>query len=67
MVGIGFHVPHEKWFTNLTYKGNTGAASIYVMLEELFHSDKLKEGDKVLCYIPEIVRFSIAYMLLTVI
>jgi len=67
MAGIGFHIPYEKWFTNLTYKGNTGAASIYVMLEELFHSDKLKEGDKILCYIPESGRFSIAYMLLTVI
>jgi len=67
MVGIGFHIPYEKWFTNLAYKGNTGAASIYVMLEELFHSDKLKEGDKILCYIPESGRFSIAYMLLTVV
>jgi len=67
MVGIGFHIPYEKWFTNLTYKGNTGSASIYVMMEELFHSDKLKEGDKILCYIPESGRFSIAYMLLTVV
>ena len=67
MVGIGFHIPYEKWFTNLTYKGNTGSASIYVMMEELFHSDKLQEGDKLLCYIPESGRFSIAYMLLTVV
>lgn len=67
MVDIGFHIPYEKWFTNLTYKGNTGSASIYVMMEELFHSDKLKEGDKILCYIPESGRFSIAYMLLTVV
>jgi 3-oxoacyl-[acyl-carrier-protein] synthase-3 len=67
MVNIGFHIPYEKWFTNLTYKGNTGSASIYVMMEELFHSDKLKEGDKLLCYIPESGRFSIAYMLLTVV
>jgi len=52
---------------NLTYKGNTGSASIYVMMEELFHSDKLREGDKILCYIPESGRFSIAYMLLTVV
>jgi 3-oxoacyl-[acyl-carrier-protein] synthase-3 len=67
MVGIGFHIPYEKWFTNLTYKGNTGSASIYVMMEELFHSNKLREGDKILCYIPESGRFSIAYMLLTVV
>ena len=67
MVGIGFPIPYEKWFTNLTYKGNTGAASIYVILEELYHSDKLQEGDKVLCFIPESGRFSVAYMLLTVV
>ena len=67
MVGIGFDIPYEKWFTNLAYKGNTGSASIYVMMEELFHSGKLKEDDKILCYIPESGRFSIAYMLLTVI
>ena len=49
MAGIGFSIPYEKWFTNLAYKGNTGSASIYVMMEELFHSDKLKEGQRILC------------------
>lgn len=67
MDGINFHIPYEKWFTNLAYKGNTGSASIYVMMEELFHSGKLKKGEKILCYIPESGRFSIAYMLLTVV
>lgn len=67
MEKIDFPVPYEKWFTNLSYKGNTGSASIYVMLEELFHSGKLKEGQKILCFIPESGRFSMAYMLLTVI
>ncbi len=67
MAGIGFGVPYEKWFTNLSYKGNTGSASIYVMLEELFHSEKLKKGDKIMCYVPESGRFSIAYMLLSVV
>ncbi len=67
MAGIGFAVPYEKWFTNLAWKGNTGSASIYVMMEELFHSGKLKKGDRILCYIPESGRFSIAYMLLTVV
>ena len=65
MTEIGFCVPYEKWFTNLTYKGNTGSASIYVMMEELFHSGKLQKGDRILCYIPESGRFSVAYMLLT--
>jgi 3-oxoacyl-[acyl-carrier-protein] synthase-3 len=37
------------------------------MLEEIFHSGKLKQGDKILCFIPESGRFSVAYMLLTVV
>lgn len=67
MTGIGFDVPYEKWFTNLADKGNTGSASIYVMLEELFHSGRLHSGEKILCYIPESGRFSVAYMLLSVV
>lgn len=67
MAGIGFDIPYEKWFTNLADKGNTGSASIYVMMEELFHSGKLNRDDKILCYIPESGRFSTAFMLLTVV
>jgi len=63
----GFVIPEERWFTNLTSKGNTGSASIYIILEELFKSDKLKKGDKLLCYIPESGRFSISYMQFTVV
>ena len=57
-------IPQEKWFTNLSEKGNTGSASIYIILEELLHSDRIKKGDKLLCYIPESGRFSTAFMLL---
>ncbi len=60
-------IPQDKWFTNLTTKGNTGSASIYIILEELFHSGKLKVGDKLLCYVPESGRFSTAFMQLTVV
>jgi 3-oxoacyl-[acyl-carrier-protein] synthase-3 len=62
---IGFGISESRWFTNLEYKGNTGAASIYIILEELFHSDKIRKGDTLLCFIPESGRFSIGYMLLT--
>jgi 3-oxoacyl-[acyl-carrier-protein] synthase-3 len=55
----------ERWFTNLPYKGNIGSASIYVILEELFHSGKIKKGDKLLCFVPESGRFSMCYLLLT--
>jgi 3-oxoacyl-[acyl-carrier-protein] synthase III len=62
---IGLNIPYEKWFTNLTSKGNTGSASIFVMLEELMSSGKLQRGDKIFCLVPESARFSYAYMHLT--
>ena len=64
---IGFSIPQERWFSNLATMGNTGSASIYIMLEELFHSERLKRDDTILCMIPESGRFSVAYMLLTVV
>jgi 3-oxoacyl-[acyl-carrier-protein] synthase III len=64
---FGFPIPYHKWFTNLTMKGNTGSASIFVILEELMSSGKLEQGEKILCFIPESARFSYAYMLLTVV
>lgn len=63
----GIEIPQEKWFTNLTKVGNVGAASIYLMLEELFNSGTLVKGNKILCMVPESARFSYAYMLLTVV
>jgi len=67
MKDIHFEIPYEKWFTNLTTKGNTGSASIFIIMEELFHSGRLKEGQKLLCFIPESGRFSHCYMMLTVV
>lgn len=64
---IGFSIPQEKWFTNLSEKGNTGSASIYIMLEELFHSGRLRAGERILCFVPESGRFSTSFMLLTVV
>lgn len=62
----GMGIPQEKWFTNLTTVGNVGAGSIYLMLEELFHSNTLKKGQKILMFVPESARFSYMYGLLTV-
>ena len=67
MLKAGCNIPQDKWFTNLSSKGNTGSASIYIILEELFNSQKLKKADKLLCYIPESGRFSTAFMLLEVV
>ena len=67
LVEAGFEIPKEKWFTNLTKCGNTGSASIYIILEELFNSNILSKGQKILCYIPESGRFSSSFMLLEVV
>ncbi len=65
MKDFGFHIPLERWFTNLDKKGNTGAASIFVMLEELYNSGAIEKGNKILCFVPESGRFSYCYILLT--
>jgi 3-oxoacyl-[acyl-carrier-protein] synthase-3 len=62
----GIPIPKEKWFTNLADKGNVGAASIYMILEEVFNSGKLKKGEKILLAVPESSRFSYMFCLLTV-
>lgn len=61
--GIG--ISYDKWFVNLSTVGNVGAASVYFMIDELFHSGKLKKGDKILLLVPESSRFSYMYGLLT--
>lgn len=64
---MGFDIPWEKWFYNLTRVGNVGSASPFLMLEELFHSGRLKKGDRILVMVPESARFSYAYIYLTVV
>ena len=66
MKNQGIDIPFEKWFMNLVQVGNIGSASIYVALEELFTSGKLKKGDTILLSVPESARFSYAYAYLTV-
>ncbi len=62
----GLPIPFERWFTNLETKGNTGSASIYIMLDELRRSGRLAPGERLLCFVPESGRFSSGFMHLTV-
>jgi 3-oxoacyl-[acyl-carrier-protein] synthase III len=62
VVAAGLDIPRERWFTNLTEKGNTGSASPYIMLDELFRSGRIEKGHKILMYIPESGRFSSAFI-----
>ena len=61
---VGFTITPERWFTNLTTCGNTGSASPYIMLDELFHSGRIQKGEKILMYIPESGRFSSGFIYL---
>ena len=67
MAAIGFEIPEGRWFTNLADTGNTGCASIYIILEALFTSGRLEPGQRLLCFIPESGRFSHCFMHLTVV
>ncbi|MFN8015419.1 MAG: 3-oxoacyl-[acyl-carrier-protein] synthase III C-terminal domain-containing protein [Acidimicrobiia bacterium] len=63
----GAMISEDKWFSNLTYKGNTGSASIFILLNELFYSGKLKKGEQVLCHVPESGQAYNSFMLLEVV
>ncbi|MDR1424045.1 MAG: beta-ketoacyl-ACP synthase III [Azoarcus sp.] len=67
LVRAGLPIPFERWFTNLATCGNTGSASIYIMLDELVRSGKLAAGQRLLCFVPESGRFSSGFMHLTVV
>lgn len=58
----GLNIPRENWFTNLAQKGNTGCASPFIMLDELFHSGRIQKGHKLLMFIPESGRFSSGFI-----
>ena len=66
LIANGTGIMYDKWFVNLDQVGNVGAASVYFMVNELFHSGKLKIGDKIYLLVPESSRFSYMYSLLTV-
>ncbi len=65
LIDAEFPLPYDKWYSNLTSKGNTGSAAVYVMLDELLRSGRLSDGDGILCFVPESARFTAAYLLLT--
>lgn len=64
---LGCAIPPERWFTNLAQRGNTGSASIFIMLDELVRSGRLRRGQRLLCFVPESGRFSSGFLHLTVV
>lgn len=57
----------SRWFSNLETCGNTGAASIFIALEEAWRTGRLQTGDTVLLAVPESGRFSFGFAHLTVV
>ena len=62
LAGIGLPIPRERWFSNLASKGNTGSASPFIMLDELFRSGRILKGQKLLMFVPESGRFSSGFI-----
>jgi 3-oxoacyl-[acyl-carrier-protein] synthase-3 len=66
MQKAGLAIPRERWYSNLAWRGNTGAASIMIMLAEFLQTRSLEPGEQIFCYVPESGRFMAAYMLFEV-
>ena len=46
------------YWTNLGTAGNTGAASIYIMLDQFLREQSLQHGERILLFIPESGQFN---------
>jgi 3-oxoacyl-[acyl-carrier-protein] synthase-3 len=57
--------PIVPYWTNLASAGNTGSASIFVMLDEFLLSHRLNEGERLLLFIPESGQFNFVLISLT--
>ena len=66
MQKAGLAIPRERWYSNLATRGNTGAASIFIMLDEFLRTHAVQPGERILCFIPESGRFTVAFVLIEV-
>ena len=62
----GLSIPDERWYNNLQTRGNTGAASIFVMLDDFLRTNEVKPGERIFCFVPESGRFTVGYLLFEV-
>ncbi|CAN5899688.1 hypothetical protein BH24DEI2_BH24DEI2_12960 [soil metagenome] len=60
--------PHRdvRCWTNLRTAGNTGAASIYIMLDEYLKTQPVAAGERLLLFVPESGQFNYVLISLTV-
>ncbi|QOW20532.1 3-oxoacyl-ACP synthase [Lysobacter ciconiae] len=66
MQKAGLGIPRERWYSNLATRGNTGAASIFIMLDEFLRTREIAAGQQILCFIPESGRFTASFLLIDV-
>ncbi|MES2671381.1 MAG: 3-oxoacyl-[acyl-carrier-protein] synthase III C-terminal domain-containing protein [Pseudomonadota bacterium] len=66
MEAAGVRIPQDRWYSNLSRRGNTGAASIFIMLADFVRETTLKPGQKILCFVPESGRFTVSFLMLEV-
>jgi 3-oxoacyl-[acyl-carrier-protein] synthase-3 len=55
------------YWTNLHTAGNTGAASIFIMLDEYMKTQPVSKGDRILLFVPESGQFNYVLISLTVV
>ncbi len=53
------------YWTNLSTAGNTGAASIYIMLDHFVRRGEIRNGDRILLFVPESGQFNFVMISLT--
>ena len=55
------------YWTNLSTAGNTGAASVYIMLDEYLKTQPVAAGERILLFVPESGQFNYVLVSLTVV
>ncbi|GAA2310354.1 beta-ketoacyl-ACP synthase III [Glycomyces scopariae] len=65
LASTGAQIDTGRWFSNLETRGNTGAASIFIALEECWRTGRFEPGQTVLLAVPESGRFSFGFAHLT--
>ena len=67
MTQAGLEIAQEKCFSNLEHCGNTGSASIFIMLSDFIQQKQPQPGEKIFCFVPESGRFTVSYFMFTVV
>jgi 3-oxoacyl-[acyl-carrier-protein] synthase-3 len=62
----GLTIPQDRWYSNLAWRGNTGAVSIFAMLSDFLRERAVQPGERILCFVPESGRFTVSFLMIEV-